>query len=101
MYNNFVFGHACFCGRSFAHLGAYRKHQKTCKKSKKTLSRAVEAAKENIAQKPMATIPRPSLKLDDIDSDQNDAVLSDEPQQRKRIDVSSLHSHPLVGLIVS
>jgi hypothetical protein len=37
---------ACICGRSFYQPGPFKKHQRSCPKSKKRLSSALEKAKE-------------------------------------------------------
>jgi hypothetical protein len=40
------FSESCLCGRSFSQLFALSNHQRTCQKSKKRLSSAIEKAKE-------------------------------------------------------
>jgi hypothetical protein len=45
------FGQVCFCGRQFTQRSALTNHQKTCKKTKTRLSKALAKAKEYAASK--------------------------------------------------
>jgi hypothetical protein len=44
--NSEVDGQHCSCGRTFDQLSAFNKHKRTCSKTKKRLSSALELARE-------------------------------------------------------
>jgi hypothetical protein len=67
MHEDFVFGHTCFCGRSFTRLASFQKHQNACKRSRTRLSLAVEMAKENVTRKLNVAAPGVRRKLEDLD----------------------------------
>jgi hypothetical protein len=91
MDHNFVFGHTCFCGRTFAYLSAYHKHQKTCKKGKKRLSLALEMAQENTTRKRKVIMPGPGpSKLKDIDQNVTLPIVDVEPGSEKEVSSACL-----------
>jgi len=62
------FSEICLCGRSFAQLFALANHRRTCQKSKKRLSAALDKAKEAWTSRKRArsdtnVLPPPTLEI--------------------------------------
>jgi hypothetical protein len=59
----------CVCGRSFSQSNAFSKHKRSCEKSKKRLSSALEKAKHNWTSKKRRRLepPEPSISLSSAD----------------------------------
>jgi len=91
-------GQVCVCGRSFSQSNAFSKHKRSCEKSKKRLSSALEKAKHkwtskkrrrlepsepNISLPSAGLIPDPVMPEEQVRSyflvDENDMVANKEP----------------------